>query len=111
MHDPRFAFRRLLKNPGLTAIAVLILSNPALGQSGAGIGQQRKIQETNSFAGAKAGSAIAVGGVKLCWCPAGRFQMGSPPGEAGRRDDEAQVELTSSNGFGFRIVVVQVKEG
>lgn len=46
-----------------------------------------------------AGAEVEVGGLKLCWCPPGRFQMGSPAGEAGRRADEAEVEVTLSKGF------------
>lgn len=49
--------------------------------------------------GVKAGEEREVGGVKLCWCPAGRFLMGSPLGEPERRPDEAQVEVTLSRGF------------
>jgi sulfatase modifying factor 1 len=49
--------------------------------------------------GARAGDARLIEGVALRWCPAGRFTMGSPPGEPGRRDDEAQVEVTLSHGF------------
>jgi hypothetical protein len=30
-----------------------------------------------TFLGTKAGDEISVGGVKLCWCPAGKFIMGS----------------------------------
>lgn len=54
---------------------------------------------TDSFVGSRAGEERDVGGVKLCWCPAGRFQMGSPPDEADRRPDEAQVEVTLTKGF------------
>ena len=49
--------------------------------------------------GSKAGDERDVLGVKLCWCPPGRFVMGSPASEAGRRDDEEQVEVTLSRGF------------
>ncbi len=53
----------------------------------------------DSFAGSQAGEERKVGGVELCWCPPGRFRMGSPPGEPGRRADEEQVEATLSEGF------------
>src|SRR5712671_6211398 len=53
----------------------------------------------DSFSGSKAGDEREVGGVKLCWCPAGRFRMGSPPGEYDRRSDEDQVEVTLTKGF------------
>ena len=47
----------------------------------------------------KAGEEREVGGVKLCWCPPGRFTMGSPPGEPERRPGEDQVEVTLTRGF------------
>ncbi len=62
-----------------------------------GAGQTRG--DTNSFAGLKAGDEREVVGMKLCWCPAGHFRMGSPPEEADRRPDEAQVEVTLTRGF------------
>jgi formylglycine-generating enzyme required for sulfatase activity len=42
-----------------------------------------------------------VPGIKMifCWCPAGKFTMGSPESEAGRSSDEDQVEVTLSKGF------------
>src|SRR5262245_43308819 len=52
-----------------------------------------------SFVGQKAGAERNVGGIALCWCPPGRFLMGSPPSESGHRADEAQVEVTLSQGF------------
>ena len=53
-----------------------------------------------SFPGVEAGEEREVGGVGLCWCPPGRFLMGSPPDEAERRPDEDQVEvrLTTASG-------------
>ncbi len=51
------------------------------------------------FQGVKAGDEREAGGVRLCWCPPGRFLMGSPPGEPERRPDEGQVEVTLSRGF------------
>ena len=51
------------------------------------------------FAGAAAGEEREVAGVKLCWCPSGRFTMGSPRGEAERRPGETQVEVTLTKGF------------
>jgi formylglycine-generating enzyme required for sulfatase activity len=52
-----------------------------------------------SFRGNRAGEERDVERTTLCWCPAGRFVMGSPPAERGRRGDEAQVEVTLSRGF------------
>jgi formylglycine-generating enzyme required for sulfatase activity len=53
----------------------------------------------SSFSGSKAGEQRVVFGVKLCWCPPGRFIMGSPPSEPERRPDEDQVEVTLTKGF------------
>ena len=57
-----------------------------------------RLQE-RSFRGATAGEERDVEGITMCWCPPGRFRMGSPPAERGRRPDEAQVEVTLTRGF------------
>jgi formylglycine-generating enzyme required for sulfatase activity len=51
------------------------------------------------FVGSKAGEERRVGGIVLCWCPPGRFFMGSPSSEAERRSDERQVLVTLTKGF------------
>ncbi|MEZ5941093.1 MAG: formylglycine-generating enzyme family protein [Planctomycetaceae bacterium] len=38
-------------------------------------------------------------GIKLVWCPPGKFTMGSPPEEDGHEDDERQVDVTLTQGF------------
>jgi sulfatase modifying factor 1 len=45
------------------------------------------------------GAEKTVAGVKLCWCPPGKFRMGSPATEPGHRGDEGQVEVTLTRGF------------
>jgi formylglycine-generating enzyme len=52
-----------------------------------------------AFAGSKAGEEREVAAVRLCWCPPGRFRMGSPPDEPERRPDEGPVEVTLTEGF------------
>lgn len=52
-----------------------------------------------AFAGRKAGDERAVAGVHLCWCPPGKFMMGSPRTELERRPGEDQVEVTLTKGF------------
>ena len=52
-----------------------------------------------SFLNAKAGDEREVSGVKLRWCPPGRFVMGSPASEPQRRADETQVEVRLTKGF------------
>ena len=37
----------------------------------------------DGFDGTRAGEEKTVAGVKLCWCPPGKFTMGSPPRRAG----------------------------
>lgn len=51
------------------------------------------------FDGSDAGREREVAGIKLCWCPAGTFTMGSPKNEPERRPGEDQVEVTLSRGF------------
>jgi formylglycine-generating enzyme len=58
---------------------------------------QSKSSET--FIGSKAGDERQVAGLKLCWCPAGHFTMGSPRTEPERRAGENQVEVTLTKGF------------
>jgi formylglycine-generating enzyme required for sulfatase activity len=53
----------------------------------------------SSFNGSRAGDQREVVGIKLCWCPSGKFMMGSPPNEPERRPDEDQVEVAFSKGF------------
>jgi formylglycine-generating enzyme required for sulfatase activity len=55
--------------------------------------------EPSAFTGSKAGDEREVAGVKLCWCPAGKFTMGGPPDEPERRPGEGQVEVTLTKGF------------
>jgi formylglycine-generating enzyme required for sulfatase activity len=53
----------------------------------------------DGFDGTKAGEERTIAGVGLCWCPPGRFTMGSPPAESERRPGEDQVEVTLTRGF------------
>jgi formylglycine-generating enzyme len=52
-----------------------------------------------AFEGASAGEERVVSGIRLCWCPAGRFVMGSPRSEPERRPGEDQVEVQITRGF------------
>ena len=96
MSDLRFAFRQLLKKPGFITGVVLTLV-PGIGWAELPDAQPPK--STNSFLGSKAGDEITVGGVRLCWCPPGKFIMGSPRSEAERRPGEDQVAVTLTKGF------------
>jgi len=79
-------------------IAFLLIAIPSFecaraGESSASAG------EAAAFDGSKAGEEREIAGVKVCWCPAGKFVMGSPRGEPERRPGENQVEVTFSKGF------------
>jgi formylglycine-generating enzyme required for sulfatase activity len=67
--------------------------------SAADVAKVDAAQTGDGFVGTKAGSERAVGGVRLCWCPPGKFVMGSPRTELERRPGEDQVEVTLSKGF------------
>jgi len=56
-------------------------------------------QDPSPFLGRNPGEERTVEGMKLCWCPPGRFVMGSPATEVGRNVDEAQVSVTLTRGF------------
>jgi len=74
----------------------------SLGVGGTLLAGERRLHgalQPGTFRGAKPGDARAIDGVRFCWCPAGRFRMGSPPSETGRRPDEAQVEVVLTRGF------------
>lgn len=58
-----------------------------------------EIFAAESFAGSKPGDERTCAGVKLCWCPAGKFKMGSPANEPERRPGEDQVDVTLTKGF------------
>ena len=50
--------------------------------------------------GRKAGDEwVGPRGMVYCWCPPGKFTMGSPETETGRFTDEAQREVSVKEGF------------
>jgi sulfatase modifying factor 1 len=53
----------------------------------------------STFNGAKPGDEREVAGITLCWCPPGRYIMGSPRDEPERRPGEEQVEVNFAQGF------------
>lgn len=53
----------------------------------------------DAFDGTRSGDEREAGGLKLCWCPAGEFLMGSPRDEPERRPGEDQTTVTISRGF------------
>lgn len=57
------------------------------------------LRTSADFRGRKPGEQREIDAIPLCWCPPGRFIMGSHPNETGHRPDEAQVEVSLSGGF------------
>ena len=85
---------------GVTSAAVgIAVARPVAQTSGSGSTAVSAPGQKRGFHGVKPGEEREVDGTRLCWCPPGRFVMGSPPTERGRRQDEAQVEVTLSRGF------------
>jgi formylglycine-generating enzyme len=78
--------RHALRRIGLASAAAFLGPALAHGQAAA-------------FDGLRAGEARDIEDIAFRWCPPGRFTMGSPAGEAGRRANEAQVDVTLSRGF------------
>jgi sulfatase modifying factor 1 len=84
----------------LALVNFLVLGLGGQGGVTAERSEQSKLNAPPSaFAGSKAGEEREVAGVKLCWCPAGKFTMGSPPDESERRPGEDQVQVTLTRGF------------
>jgi formylglycine-generating enzyme required for sulfatase activity len=75
------------------------LSSSALAILLVALAAQQVSSPADRFAGSKAGEQRVTGGIQLCWCPAGRFRMGSPGEEPDHRSDEEQVDVTLSHGF------------
>jgi formylglycine-generating enzyme required for sulfatase activity len=91
MHFRRLRFALLL----LAVVAITVRCRPPEPTVSRAIESESAVEFTGSAAGAKRD----VAGIKLCWCPAGRFLMGSPASETEHRSDERQVEVTLTRGF------------
>lgn len=63
------------------------------------IAQPAWARQAVSFRGLNAGDTRKVDAIDFCWCPPGRFVMGSPRSEPERRPGEDQVEVTLTRGF------------
>jgi hypothetical protein len=58
------------------------------------------VKSAGNRAGEETFIEIAPGvDMNFCWCPAGKFTMGSTKSEADRSDSENQIEVTLSQGF------------
>src|SRR5262249_56962968 len=83
--------------------SLVLLASGVLGchrvESVAPADEPAKTVVPSAFNGAKAGDEREVVGVKLCWCPPGKFIMGSPPGQPERRPGADQVAVTLTKSF------------
>src|SRR5262245_13027268 len=89
--------KTVIKNRVLDATGILMMLATSLSLSGS-YGAELPIR-SETFEAIKAGAETNVAGVQLCWCPAGKFIMGSPRDELERRPDEDQVLVTLTKGF------------
>ena len=86
-------------NPCFTVVAAITLALSILGNTPAcghpdpdASRAAPALPATNSVLGTKAGQEKVIGGVRLGWCPPGKFRMGSPAEEPGHRADESTHE-------------------
>ena len=99
MHPSRRRFLHHLTSASGLALASSHVPGAVGHVLGRGADAAGPTAQANPFRGASAGAEREIEGVTVCWCPAGRFLMGSPAAEPGRRPDEAQVEVILGSGF------------
>ncbi len=92
-HVSRFRCLALLILPGLLGC------HPEAGTSAPSPPANPQPAPLDPFSGSRAGEHRKVAGMQLCWCPPGRFTMGSPRDEPQRRQGEDQVEVSLTRGF------------
>src|SRR5262249_33812680 len=104
------AWQRVTSGTEIVAMAfarrlcsLVLLASSVLGcqrvESSALVDDPTKTVVPSGFNGSRAGDEREIAGIKLCWCPPGKFIMGSPPSEPERRPGEDQVEVTLTKGF------------
>jgi formylglycine-generating enzyme len=81
----------------LVAAGTLLASTGCRRDEPTGEGERSILMDP--FFGSRGGEEREIDGVKFCWCPPGRFRMGSPSSELERRPGETQVDVTLSRGF------------
>jgi formylglycine-generating enzyme required for sulfatase activity len=80
----------------LSSVGAAVAVAAVFGDSSGWAGQPPR---TGDFTGSRGGDEREIGGIRLCWCPPGKFRMGSPSDEPERRSDERQVDVTLTRGF------------
>ena len=78
---------------GVTGYGATVVRAAAGGAGASGSAQE------SSLRGSAAGEVRVLDGIAVCWCPPGRFAMGSPSAERGHRPDEAQADVVLTRGF------------
>ena len=94
-HAP--ALRRAPRSSLLLTLA-LVACAPGISSNAPAAGEPLRFANS-AFDGLDAGDERKVAGVRLCWCPPGKFIMGSPRKEPERRPGEDPVRVTLSRGF------------
>ena len=84
---------------GAAGVALAAARQAAAVFTGAASASAAVSGQAPTFTGERPGDVRDVQGVRFGWCPPGTFLMGSPPGETGRRADEAPVDVTLTRGF------------
>lgn len=93
--------RLTVKSPWLFAFIMAAVCFLSPTESKADKQDKAKKATADPMVGKEAGQVRDDNGLKmkLVWCPAGKFTMGSPKSEAGRQNDEEQVEVTLTKGY------------
>lgn len=85
----------------INCVLVLLLGQAGCDQTGplTPVNELIDSADQSDFDGKNAGDTRQIEGIAFCFCPAGRFTMGSPPGEPERRPGEDQVRVAITKGF------------
>ena len=89
-------FTRFRKFGQWLTVIVIVTSCLTMGCS-----RQQEIAIGQPFVADSAGEEEVLTAIdmKFCWCPPGKFNMGSPADEPGRDENETQVAVTLTHGF------------
>ena len=80
-------------------MALLTRRSLIVGSVAAAVSASRFTSAQVSLGGGRVSDTRDIDAIRLCWCPPGRFVMGSPRDEPERRPGEDQVEVALTRGF------------
>lgn len=83
----------------LLALLECILAGGHAANSAEPHGSSSQTVPDSTLVGSRPGDERSIRDIKMCWCPPGKFTMGSPADEPERRPGEDQVEVTLTRGF------------